>query len=274
MSYYSNDSTKKINKLSRSLLLISIAFFIVASLINSIYTLTAHYNLLLKIGVFVVILFDAFYATIVYSIYKTEEFDITDKLIFMSLILFSLIFISEILIEIATGSMIFSAIVGIISVAFGYMYYYFKDDELLSRILLMIAAVLAYIAMVGYPLAPYIFIFGISYLNSALWVQAFISMEILLVLAFVFKPSQILSDFISSSAKPLGAFIFGIGMILTGSSMISFKPGPLPATLGDSLSGLLIIAGIFALIAGILFIILSLIEFYDQVIKPRFHFIR
>lgn len=274
MSYYNNDSGKKIDNLSRLLLLISISFFIVVSLISSIYTLTGNYSLLFKFGIFIVILFDVFYAAIILSIYSTGEFNITDRFIFMSIILFSLIFISELLIEIATDLTIFPAIVGFVAVAFGYMYYYFKDDELLSRIMIVIAAMLAYIGMAGYPLAPYIYIFGTSYMNSALWAQAFIAMEILLILAFIFKPTQVMSDFISSSAKPLGTFIFGIGMIITGASMVSFSTGILPATLGDAISGLLIVAGIFALVAGILFIIMSLIKFYDGVIRPRVHFIR
>ncbi|WP_337861177.1 hypothetical protein [Ferroplasma sp.] len=273
MSYYSNDSKKKINTLSMFLLLVSIGFFIAVSLINSIYTLTAHYSILFKFGIFIVIIFDIFYAAIIFSIYRTGKFNVTDKFIFMSLILFSLIFISEILTEISTGSTIFPAIVGFIAVVFGYMYYYFKDDELLSRIMIIIGAALAYIAMAGYPLVPYIYIFGTSFMNSALWAQAFIAMEIFLILAFVFKPMQMLSDFMSSSAKPLATFIFGIGMIITGASMASFSTGVLPAALGDSLTGLLIVAGILALISGILFVILSLIEFYEQIIKPRFHFI-
>jgi len=56
--------------------------------------------------------------------------------------------------------------------------------------------------------------------------------------------------------------------------MAAYNVVALPAALGDSITGILIIAGILALIAGILFIIISIMEFYDSVIKPRIHFIR
>ncbi len=273
-SYYSGNSKERLNKISMLLLLISIAFFIVASLINSIYTLTAHYSALFKAGVFLVIIFDIFYAAIIFSIYSSGKFDITDRFIFMSLILFLLIFVSEFILAISSGYTIFPAIVGFVALAFGYMYYFFKDDELISRIMAIIAAMLAYIGLIGYPLQYYIFVFGTSYMNSALWAQAFIIMEIMLILAFIFKPTALISDFISSSAKPLAMLIFGIGLIITGASMASYNVRVLPATLGTSISAVLIIAGILALITGILFIIRSIIEFYDSVIKPRVHFIR
>jgi hypothetical protein len=273
-SYYNENSRERLNGISRLLLLISIGFFIAASLINTIYTLTAHYSVLFKVGIFIVILFDIFYAAIILSIYSSGKFDITNRFIFMSLILFTLIFISELILSVSTGSTIFPAIVGFVALAFGYMYYFFKDDELISRIMIIIAAMLAYIAMIGYPLPSYIFIFGTSYLNSALWAQAFIAMELLLILAFIFKPTAMISDFISGSAKPLAMFIFGIGLIITGASMAAYSVAGFPAALGDLLTGILIIAGILALIAGILFIIMSIMEFYDSVIKPRIHFIR
>ena len=273
-SYYSENSKERLNGISRLLLLISIGFFIAASLINTIYTLTAHYSGLFKAGDIIVIIFDIFYAAIILSIYSSGKFDITDRFIFMSLILFSLIFISELLLSISIGSTIIPAILGFVSLAFGYLYYFFKDDELISRIMIIIAAMLAYIGLIGYPLAPYIFVFGTSYLNSALWAQAFIVMEILLILGFIFKPSAMISDFLTSSAKPLAIFIFGIGLIITGASMVSYNVVALPAALGDSISGVLIIAGILALITGILFVIQSIMKFYDSVIKPRIHFMR
>ena len=83
-----------------------------------------------------------------------------------------------------------------------------------------------------------------------------------------------ISDFLTSSAKPLAIFIFGIGLIITGASMVSYNVVALPAALGDSISGVLIIAGILALITGILFVIQSIMKFYDSVIKPRIHFMR
>ena len=273
-SYYSENSKERLNGISRLLLLISIGFFIAASLINTIYTLTTHHSGLFKVGDIIVIIFDIFYAAIILSIYSSGKFDITDRFIFMSLILFSLIFISELLLSISTGSTIIPAILGFVSLAFGYLYYFFKDDELISRIMIIIAAMLAYIGLIGYPLAPYIFVFGTSYLNSALWAQAFIVMEILLILGFIFKPSAMISDFLTSSAKPLAIFIFGIGLIITGASMVSYDVVALPAALGDSISGVLIIAGILALITGILFVIQSIMKFYDSVIKPRIHFMR
>jgi len=273
-SYDDSNSKDRLNGISRLLLLLSIAFFILASLINTIYTLTAHYSILFKIGIFIVILFDIFYAAIILSIYSSGKFDLTNRFIFMSLILFLIIFISEFILSISTDSTIFPAIVGFVALAFGYMYYFFKEDELISRIMIIIAAMLSYIAMIGYPLPSYIFIFGTSYLNSALWAQAFIAMEILLILAFIFKPTSMISDFISGSAKPLAMFIFGIGLIITGASMAAYNVVALPAVLGDSITGILIIAGILALIAGILFIIISIMEFYDSIIKPRIHFIR
>ena len=273
-SYYGDNSRERINGISRLLLIVSVVFFIAASLLNSIYTITAHFSVLYKIGILIVIIFDIFYGSIIFSIYQSGKFDITDRFIIMSFVLFFLLFFSEIILEISTGSNIFPAIIGFVGLAFGYMYYFFKNDELLSRIMIIIAAMLVYIGMVGYPLAPYIYVFGTSYLNSALWAQAFIAMEILLILAFIFKPTAMISDFISSSAKPFGIFIFGIGLLITGASMASFNVAHIPATLGDSISGLLIIAGIFALITGILFIIMSIMEFYESVIEPRIHFIR
>ncbi|MCL4453004.1 MAG: hypothetical protein M1317_02735 [Candidatus Thermoplasmatota archaeon] len=272
--YTSGDSMAKIDRVSRLLLFISIGFFIAASLINTLYTLTGHHDLLFKTGLVFIILFDIFYAVILLSIYQTGKLQITDRLIFLSLGLFAIIFISEIILEINAGTDLFPGIVGFVGLAFGFMYYYFKDDELLSRVMIIVAAILAYIAMAGYPLMPYIFTFGTSYLNSALWAQAFIILEILLVLAFLFKSSQIVADFLTESGKSLGLFIFAIGMIITGASMVSTNLAALPAGLGDTLSAILIIAGIFALIAGILIVIISLMDFYNSVIKPRIHFMR
>ncbi|WP_298278294.1 hypothetical protein [Ferroplasma sp.] len=272
--YTSGDSMAKIDRVSRLLLFISIGFFIAASLINTLYTLTGRHDLLFKTGLVFIILFDIFYAVILLSIYQTGKLQITDRLIFLSLGLFAIIFISEIILEINAGTGLFPGIVGFVGLAFGFMYYYFKDDELLSRVMIIVAAILAYIAMAGYPLMPYIFTFGTSYLNSALWAQAFIILEILLVLAFLFKSSQIVADFLTESGKSLGLFIFAIGMIITGASMVSTNLAALPAGLGDTLSAILIIAGIFALIAGILIVIISLMDFYNSVIKPRIHFMR
>jgi hypothetical protein len=272
--YYGKDSKERINGIARLLLLASIAFFILASLINSIYTIAGNHGILFKIGIAIIIIFDILYGTIIFSIYKSGKLIVTDRLIFMSLGLFFLIFISEIILEISTGSGLFPGIVGFVGLVFGYMYYYFKDDELLSRIMIIISAMLVYIGMTGYPLTPYIYIFGTSYLNSDLWAQAFIVMEILLLLAFLFKSTGIISDFLSGSARSLGMFIFGIGMLITGTSMVSINIIGIPAVLGSSISAALIIAGIFALITGILIIIMSVMEFYDSVIKPRIHFIR
>ena len=275
MSYYKGeDSRARINKISHLLLLASIAFFIVASLINTVYSLSVHHSLLFKTGLVLIILFDVLYAVIALSIYQSGKLKITDRLIFLSLGLFFIIFMSEIILEINAGTGLFPGIVGFVGLAFGFMYYYFKDDELLSRVMIIIAAMLAYIAMSGYPLMPYIFTFGTSYLNSALWAQAFIIMEILLILAFLFKSTQMVFDFLSESANSLGLFIFAIGMIITGASMISINFAGIPAALGDILSAILIIAGIFALITGILIVIIALIDFYDSVIKPRIHFMR
>ncbi len=275
MSYYrGEDSRARLNKISHILLLASIAFFIVASLINTIYSISGHHSLLFKTGLVLIILFDVLYAVIALSIYQSGKLKITDRLIFLSLGLFFIIFLSEIILEINSGTGLFPGIVGFVGLAFGFMYYYFKDDELLSRVMIIIAAMLAYIAMSGYPLMPYIFTFGTSYLNSALWAQAFIIMEILLILAFLFKSTQIVFDFLSESAGSLGLFIFAIGMIITGASMISINFVGIPVALGDTLSAILIIAGILALITGILIVIISLMDFYDSVIKPRIHFMR
>ena len=275
MSAYSNeDSRTRINGISHLLLFASIGFFIVVSLVNTLFALTGHNDLLFKIGLIFIILFNVFYAVIVFSIYQSRKLEITDRLIFMSLGLFSIIFISELILEINAGIGLFPGIVGFVGLAFGFMYYYFKEDELLSRVMIIISVILVYIAMAGYPLMPYIFTFGTSYLNSALWAQAFIIMEILLILAFLFNSTQIIADFLTESGKSLGLFIFAIGMIITGASMVSIDLVGFPSALGDTLSGLLIVSGIFALIAGILMVIISLMNFYDTVIKPRIHFMR
>jgi MFS family permease len=272
--YRSDDSGARISRISRLLFFASLGFFIVASLVNTLYALTGHHDLLFKTALVFIILSDVFYAIIVLSLYQTGKLQITDRLIFLSLGLFAIIFISEIILEVNAGTGLFPGIVGFVGLAFGFMYYYFKDDELLSRVMIIIAAILAYIAMAGYPLRPYIFTFGTSYLNSALWAQAFIIMEILLILAFLFKSTQIVEDFLAESAKSLGLFIFAIGMIITGASLASINFAGFPAALGDTLSAILIIAGIFALIAGILIVIISLMDFYNSVIKPRLHFMR
>lgn len=275
MSYYSNeDSRTRINRISHLLLFVSIIFFIIASLVNTLFTITGSKTILFNIGLIFIILFDVLYAAIVFSIYQSGKLEITDRLIFMSLGLFSIIFVSELILEINAGIDLFPGIVGFVGLAFGFMYYYFKDDEILSRVMIIIAVILDYIAMAGYPLTPYIFTFGTSYLNSALWAQAFIIMEILLILAFLFNSTQIIADFLTESGKSLGLFIFAIGMIITGASMVSINLIGFSAALGDPLSGLLIVSGIFALIAGILMVIISLMNFYDSVIKPRIHFIR
>jgi hypothetical protein len=275
MSSYSNeDSRTRINRISHLLLFASIGFFIIVSLVNTLFTLTGHNDLLFKISLIFIILFDVFYAAIVFSIYQSGKLKITDRLIFMSMGLFSIIFISEIILEINAGTGLFPGIVGFVGLAFGFMYYYFKDDELLSRVMIIIAVILVYIAMAGYPLMPYTFTFGTSYLNSALWAQAFIIMEILLILAFLFNSTQIIADFLTESGKSLGLFIFAIGMIITGASMVSINLVGFPAAVGDLNTFLLIISGIFALIAGILMVIISAMNFYDSVIKPRIHFIR
>ncbi len=275
MSSYSNeDSRTRINRISHLLLFASIGFFIIVSLVNTLFTLTGHNDLLFKISLIFIILFDVFYAAIVFSIYQSGKLKITDRLIFMSMGLFSIIFISEIILEINAGTGLFPGIVGFVGLAFGFMYYYFKEDELLSRVMIIIAVILVYIAMAGYPLMPYTFTFGTSYLNSALWAQAFIIMEILLILAFLFNSTQIIADFLTESGKSLGLFIFAIGMIITGASMVSINLVGFPAAVGDLNTFLLIISGIFALIAGILMVIISAMNFYDSVIKPRIHFIR
>ena len=275
MSSYSNeDSRKRINRISHILLVASIVFFIIVSLVNTLFALIGHNNMLFKISLIFIILFDLFYAIIVFSVHQSGKLKITDRLIFMSMGLFSIIFISEIILEINADTGLFPGIVGFVGLAFGFMYYYFKEDELLSRVMIIIAVILVYIAMAGYPLMPYTFTFGTSYLNSALWAQAFIIMEILLILAFLFNSTQIIADFLTESGKSLGLFIFAIGMIITGASMVSINLVGFPAAVGDLNTFLLIISGIFALIAGILMVIISAMNFYDSVIKPRIHFIR
>ena len=78
-------------------MLISIGFFIAASLINTIYTLTTHNSGLFKAGDIIVIIFDIFYAAIILSIYSSGKFDITDRFIFMSLIKYNFYLIKCIL---------------------------------------------------------------------------------------------------------------------------------------------------------------------------------
>ena len=45
-SYYGDNSRERINGISRLLLIVSVVFFIAASLLNSIYTITAHFSVL------------------------------------------------------------------------------------------------------------------------------------------------------------------------------------------------------------------------------------
>ena len=63
-SYYGSNSRDRINVISRLLLIVSVVFFIAASLVNSLYTITAHFSVLYKIGILIVIIFDIFYGSI------------------------------------------------------------------------------------------------------------------------------------------------------------------------------------------------------------------
>ncbi|MEM0139623.1 MAG: hypothetical protein QXZ44_03315 [Ferroplasma sp.] len=269
-----NKSIARIIKITALFVLLSIALYIAASLIGSIYTLSIHYNMLFKIGIVFVIIVDILYAAIILLYRNLENANIDDKFIFLTIILFFAIFISEIIIEIASGISIFPAIIGIVGLFFAVLYYYLKDDDVLSRIMIIISAIMAYLALASYPLKAFAYIFGTSYFNSALWAQAFIIFEIFLLLSFIFKDSSIISDLLSSGGKALAIFIFGIGMLITGGELIAPSFPGFPAAIGGSMDALLTISGIFAIISGIFIIVLSAIDFYLEVIKPRIRFIR
>ncbi len=268
--YYDNDSINKLMQMSKLIILISVGFTIITSLIISLYELFDSYSsIIAKIAIIFVVLFDLIYILNDFMFYNNDKFKITDKLIFYSLIMFFFISISEILFQIYLKIEFFTGLIGIIGVFFGLLYFYFKNDELISRLMVIVSAILIYISLENYPVAPVYFIFGTSYFNSDLWAQAFIIFELFLLISFMFKNNSIINDFMESSGKSIAMLIFGIGYLITGTLLITVNLHRLPGYISITGNILLIISGIISLIAGILIVILSIMNFYYDVIKPR-----
>ncbi len=266
--YYDNDSINKLMGMSKIIILISVGLTIITSLIVSLYELFSG-AIIEKIAIIFVIIFDAIYILNDFIFYSNDKFNITDKLIFYSLIMFFTAFISEILFDLYLKISFFGGIIGIVGIFFGLLYFYFKKDELISRLMVIVSAILIYISLKTYPVSPFYFISGTSYFNSNLWAQAFIIFELFLLLAFMFNSSNVINDFLVSSGKAMAMLIFGIGYLITGSLLITTDLRGIPAYISLPGNILLIISGIIALIAGILIVILSIMSFYYDVIKPR-----
>ncbi len=265
--YYDNDSINKLMHMSKLIILISVGLTIISSLLVSLYGLFS-YGIIEKIAIIFIIIFDAIYILNDFIFYNNDKFKITDKLIFYSLTMFFSVFISEILVEVYLKINFFSGIIGIIGVFFGFLYFYFKRDELISRLMVIVSAILIYISLSGYPLAQFYFV-SASYFNSDLWAQAFIILELSLLISYIFKNNSIISDFFESSGKAIAMLIFGIGYLITGSLLITVNLKGIPVPIAVTGNILLIISGIISLIAGILIVILSIMNFYYDVIKPR-----
>lgn len=268
--YYDNDSINKLMQMSKLIILISVGLTIITSLIISLYELFNGYGIIAKIAIIFVIIFDLIYILNDFIFYNNDKFKITDKLIFYSLIMFFFMSISEILFQISLKIAFFTGIIGIIGVFFGFLYFYFKNDELISRLMVIVSAILIYISLENYPVAPFYFVFGTSYFNSDLWAQAFIIFELFLLISFMFKNNSIINDFMESSGKSIAMLIFGIGYLITGTLLITVNLH-LPGYISITGNILLIISGIISLIAGILIAILSVMNFYYDVIKPRIY---
>ncbi len=266
--YYDNDSINKLMEMSKIIILVSVGLTIITSLIVSLYELFSG-AIIEKMAIIFIIIFDAIYILNDFIFYSNDKFNITDKLIFYSLIMFFTAFISEILFDLYLKINLFGGIIGIIGIFFGFLYFYFKKDELISRLMVIVSAILIYISLKNYPVSPFYFIFGTSYFNSNLWAQAFIIFELFLLLAFMFNSSNIINDFLVSSGKAIAMLIFGIGYLITGSLLITTDLRGMPAYISLPGNILLIISGIISLIAGILIVILSIMSFYYDVIKPR-----
>ena len=135
--------------------------------------------------------------------------------------------------------------------------------------MVIVSVILMYTSLENYPVSPFYFISGTSYFNSNLWAQAFIIFELFLLFAFMFKGGNIINDFLVSSGKAIAMLIFGIGYLITGSLLITTNLKGIPGYISVPGDILLVISGIISLIAGILIVILSIMNFYYDVIKPR-----
>ncbi len=273
-SSFEDKSITKIRRITALFVLISIALFIISSLIDGFYTLSLKYGILFKIGIIFVVIFDIIYAGLLFIIRDGEDIKLDNKFIFLSMAVFAAIFISEIFLDLSLSKSILAGVIGMVGLFFGVLYFYFKDDGILSRVMIIIGTIMVYMAITLYPLKPFAYIFSGSYFNSALWAQAFIVFEIFLLLSYVFKDSSIISDLFSSGGKSLAIFIFGIGMLITGGELVTISFPGYPSIIAGSMSSILVIAGIFAIISGIFIIVLAAVDFYNSLIKPRIRIIR
>ncbi|WP_175266832.1 hypothetical protein [Acidiplasma cupricumulans] len=254
--------------MSKFLILISVFLVILSGFIYAIYYIFEPYNAIFKAGILLIILGYLFYIINNIMFFRLNKFEISDKLIFFSVIMFFVFFISQIFMDASLKIGIAGGITGIVGTILAVLYYYFKKDEIISRVIIIVATVLIYISIETFPLGFYSSIMPL-YFNSSLWAQAFIIFEIFYVLAFLFKDNSLLNDFLRSTGVELGILIFGVGMITGGSYLISAYTMIIPHGISIPVEILMILAGIAIIIAGIFAIILAFMDFYYEVIRPR-----
>ncbi len=266
--YYDNDTMNQFTAITKLLLLASIFLVIISSFIYSLYEFTRNIGILFDVGIFFIIASDAVYALNNIMFFQSDKFKISDKFILFSFLMFFLIFISDIFISISLRINITSGIIGIIGVILGVLYFYFKSDKIVSRMLMIISLFLVSLSIVGFPIRLYSGILPF-YMNSATWAQAFIIFQIFMLLSYLFRENNIINDFLISSGRDISIFIFGIGMLIAGSAFVTFPYLKITLFVAIPEQIILVLAGIGILIAGIFTVIISIMDFYYEVIKPR-----
>ncbi len=271
--YYDNDTMNQFTAITKLLLLISIFLVILSIFIYSFFEFTRNIGVLFDVGIFFIIISSVIYAINNIMFFQSDRFKIPDKLILFSFLMFFLIFIGDIFISISLRTDITSAILGIIGVILGVLYFYFKSDKILSRILMIISILLVYISMTNFPADIYSGILPF-YFNSAAWAQAFIIYQIFMLLSYLFRENNIINDFLISGGRDISIFIFGMGLIIAGIELVTFPYLGITPIVAISEEVFLILAGMGVLISGIFTALISFMDFYYEVIKPRRYFMR
>ncbi len=260
-TYYDTDN--KILHFSKLFLVISIAFTIIAMIINSFFSLFAHYNIIFKIGIIVFIVSNIIYAYYISYIYNKGDIEIDNNMYSILLPMFFVIGIANIIMGIPSSFT--SGIIIIIGLFFAFFYIIFDKDQVLKRIILIIGIILLSYGLSLSVSPAFYFSFSNYFMNSSYWAIAIIIFLIFDIISLFFGNGYI-SRLFNLSGKSLAIFVFGLGNIAGGALILTISSGSYLSFLSDADIAriLYIFAGSFSIIAGVFILLYSFLYFYNS----------